>query len=57
MRKLLENERGATTIEYDLIAALVSVATIAALTAMGTSLETMFTRVSNELSGAVISSG
>ena len=48
---------GATAIEYGLIAALVSVAAIAALTAMGTSLETMFTRVSNELEGAVNGGG
>lgn len=51
--KILRDESGATAIEYGLIAALVSVAAIAALTAMGTSLETMFNRVSNELSGAV----
>lgn len=53
IKKLLKDESGATAIEYGLIAALVSVAAIAALTAMGTSLETMFTRVSNELEGAV----
>ena len=53
---VLKDESGATAIEYGLIAALVSVAAIAALTAMGTSLETMFNRVSNELSGAVNSS-
>ncbi len=55
--KILRDESGATAIEYGLIAALVSVAAIAALTAMGTSLETMFNRVSNELSGAVNSGG
>jgi pilus assembly protein Flp/PilA len=51
--KLLKDESGATAIEYGLIAALVSVAAIGALTAMGTSLETMFTTVSTELEGAV----
>ena len=55
--KILKDESGATAIEYGLIAALVSVAAIAALTAMGTSLETMFNRVSNELSGAVNAGG
>ena len=55
--KIIRDESGATAIEYGLIAALVSVAAIAALTAMGTSLETMFTRVSNELEGAVNGSG
>jgi pilus assembly protein Flp/PilA len=54
--KILRDESGATAIEYGLIAALVSVAAIAALTAMGTSLETMFNRVSNELEGAVTQS-
>ena len=55
--KVLKDESGATAIEYGLIAALVSVAAIAALTAMGSSLETMFNTVSNELSGAVNQSG
>tara|TARA_R110000772_G_scaffold231592_6_gene342690 strand:- start:1157 stop:1336 length:180 start_codon:yes stop_codon:yes gene_type:complete len=51
--KLLKDESGATAIEYGLIAALVSVAAIGALTAMGDSLNAMFTRVSTELSTAV----
>lgn len=51
--KILSDESGATAIEYGLIAALVSVAAITALTAMGDSLETMFTAVSNALNGAV----
>ncbi|HEX9770346.1 MAG TPA: Flp family type IVb pilin [Kiloniellales bacterium] len=46
------NEDGATAIEYGLIAALVSVAAIGALTAMGNSLSTMFNTVSSALSGA-----
>ena len=53
---VLKDESGATAIEYGLIAALVSVAAIAALTAMGSSLETMFNRVSGELSNAVSNS-
>lgn len=51
--RILKDEGGATAIEYGLIAALVSVAAIAALTAMGSSLEAMFGTVSNELSTAV----
>ncbi len=47
------DESGATAIEYGLIAALVSVAAITALTAMGDSLATIFDRVSSELSSAV----
>ena len=44
---------GATAIEYGLIAALVSVAAIGALTAMGNSLELMFGSVANTLEAAV----
>ncbi|MBT3238018.1 MAG: Flp family type IVb pilin [Rhodospirillaceae bacterium] len=51
--KFLNDDSGATAIEYGLIAALVSVAAIAALTAMGGSLNTMFTAVSTALTGAV----
>ena len=53
----LKDESGATAIEYGLIAALVSVAAIGALTAMGSSLETMFNSVSGELDNAVNNSG
>lgn len=56
-KKLLKDESGATAIEYGLIAALVSVAAIFALTAMGTSLRTMFTQVSTALNGAVAAAG
>ena len=40
---------GATAIEYGLIAALISVSAIAALGAIGGSLETMFGTVATEL--------
>jgi pilus assembly protein Flp/PilA len=53
MKKFLNDDSGATAIEYGLIAALVSVAAIAALTAMGGSLDAMFTAVSTALNGAV----
>ncbi len=49
----LNDDSGATAIEYGLIAALVSVAAIGALTAMGNSLSTMFNTVSTALSTAV----
>ena len=42
IRKFFKDESGATAIEYGLIAALVAVACIAALTAMGTSLSDLF---------------
>jgi pilus assembly protein Flp/PilA len=51
--RFVRDEDGATAIEYGLIAALVSVAAIGALTAMGNSLSTMFNTVSTALSTAV----
>lgn len=50
-----KDESGATAIEYGLIAALVSVAAIGALQAMGGSLEQIFTNVSGTLDSAVTS--
>jgi len=50
--KIYNDESGATAIEYGLIAALVSVAAIGALTAMGTSLRDMFFYVQAALSAA-----
>ena len=52
IRTFAKDETGATAIEYGLIAALVSVAAIGALTAMGSSLSTMFNSVSSALSNA-----
>ena len=53
LKTLFNDESGATAIEYGLIAALVSVAAIAALEAMGGSLTAMFEAVSEALEGAV----
>ncbi len=55
--QLLADESGATAIEYGLIAALVSVAAIGALSAMGTSLEGIFTTVSDQLGNTVDGAG
>ncbi len=52
MVHFLKNEEGTTAIEYGLIAALISVAAIAAMTAVGGNLTSTFTTVSNQLSGA-----
>ena len=46
---LAENESGATAIEYGLIAALISVAIIAVITTIGTSLTATFGNVSGNL--------
>ena len=52
VNEFCRDESGATAIEYGLIAALVSVAAIAALEQMGTSLVTIFDTVSSKLEGA-----
>lgn len=52
-RKLLRNNKGATAIEYGLIAALIAVAAIAAMSTLGDSLTATFTEVSSELDAGV----
>jgi pilus assembly protein Flp/PilA len=47
--KLIKNEKGATAIEYGLIAALIAVAAIGAMTSIGTKLSTTFNNVSAKL--------
>ena len=47
--KLIRNEKGATAIEYGLIAALIAVAAIGAMQGIGTKLSSTFTNVSNKL--------
>ena len=53
INNLRKSEKGATAIEYGLIAALISVAAIAAMTTLGDSLSTMFNTVASQLDGAV----
>ncbi len=53
IRTFLDDESGATAIEYGLIAALISVAAIAAMGALGDSLQTLFNTVAGELNNAV----
>ena len=48
-KKFLKDENGATAIEYGLIAALVAVAIVGALTTLGTGLTTMFGKVNSDL--------
>ena len=47
--KLLKNEQGATAIEYGLIAALIAVAAIGAMSSVGTKMNSMYTNVSTNL--------
>ena len=48
-RKLLKNNKGATAIEYGLIAALIAVAAIAAMQSVGGSVVNTFNNVNNGL--------
>ncbi len=48
-KRLLSEDRGATAIEYGLIAGLIAVVIIGALTVTGTSLNTVFENVSTKL--------
>lgn len=52
LTRLIEDESGATAIEYGLIAALVSVAIIAALTLLGENLSTLFDGIANTIGTA-----
>ena len=47
--KLIRNSEGATAIEYGLIAALIAVAAIGAMTNIGTKLSSTFENVSSSL--------
>ena len=49
LAELLRDERGATAIEYGLIAALIAVAAISALTTVGQHLSTTFNTVATKL--------
>ena len=47
--KFMSDESGATAIEYGLIAALIAVVIIAAVTALGTNISTQFTKVATAI--------
>ena len=50
--QLLRDKKGATAIEYGLIAALIAVAAIAAMQGLGSSLNSTFTNVSTAMKGS-----
>jgi pilus assembly protein Flp/PilA len=50
--QLKKDRRGATAIEYGLIAALIAVAAITAMKGIGSSLNTTFNKASSELNTA-----
>lgn len=49
MQNFFKNESGATAIEYGLIAALIAVAIIAAVTSLGTNTATTFQTVADQM--------
>jgi pilus assembly protein Flp/PilA len=49
LREIMGNSKGATAIEYGLIAALIAVAAVAAMTQLGTKLKSTFNNVSAKL--------
>ncbi|MBW8815122.1 MAG: Flp family type IVb pilin [Caulobacterales bacterium] len=52
MTRFLQDESGATAIEYGLIAALIAVVLVTALQAVGTSLSGAFNKISTTVSTA-----
>lgn len=52
IKKLFDDEAGATAIEYGLIAALIAVAAIVGMQALGTQLDATFNSVSTTLEQA-----
>ncbi len=49
IRKTLANKKGATAIEYGLIAALIAVAAIGAMTSLGKNLQKTFNKAATQL--------
>lgn len=49
VRKLARNSKGATAIEYGLIAALIAIAAVSAMSTLGGKLSTTFNNVSSNL--------
>ncbi|MCA8063181.1 Flp family type IVb pilin [Burkholderia sp. AU38729] len=50
---LVEDQGGVTAIEYGLIAALIAIGIVAALTTVGTDLKTVFSTVADDLDSIV----
>ncbi|MBW8745924.1 MAG: Flp family type IVb pilin [Sphingomonas sp.] len=52
IRNFIKNSKGATAIEYGLIAALIAVAAIGAMSALGTKLKATFSNVSTNMNAS-----
>ncbi|MBN9307316.1 MAG: pilus assembly protein [Devosia sp. 67-54] len=55
--RFVHDDRGATAIEYGLIAGLIAVALIVAMTTFGTSLRVLFSGVSDKSTSAIDAAG
>ncbi len=53
INKFINDESGATAIEYGLIAALIAVVIITAVSLVGTNLETTFDNIAGNLGGSI----
>jgi pilus assembly protein Flp/PilA len=53
LTRFAQDEAGVTAVEYGLIAALVSIVCIAAMTALGLNLQTVYTDINTALAGAL----
>lgn len=51
-KSLVNDQDGATAIEYGLIAGLIAVAIVAAVSLIGTDLNTLFTTIDGKIAGA-----
>jgi pilus assembly protein Flp/PilA len=49
LKRLIQDERGATAIEYALIAALIAVVIVTGVTAVGTKLSTTYNNIATSL--------
>ncbi len=49
IKKLLQNTKGATAIEYGLIAALIAIAAVSAMSALGEKISTTFNNVNSNM--------
>jgi pilus assembly protein Flp/PilA len=52
IKKLVRNDKGATAIEYGLIAALIAVAAITAMQSLGSNLTSTFNKVSTNMTAS-----
>lgn len=54
MKKFLQDEEGAAAVEYGLLVALIAVAVLTVVTAIGTNLKTVFNKVVVALGGTAV---